>query len=402
MIQLHPTLKSLVEYVSNCIRKNINGHAASAFNYSASGITSQRAAVLAVTQELSLTSPKVPALWLGSNDFQRSQVEQWLGMAFNDSGNKDILSPNGVQLIDSALSQSNFLVPGTVAPTLADLAIYWKLIPFFNSTPFTVASNILNLGRWFDQMQHTYRAPLQTQIIKLTFANEGNSSAPADEGKTIANDAKKKNTADDSKNSNKVSKKDKKEKKKKAKKNKPAKNAPAVDENVPGFGKMDIRVGVITKAWHHEASEKLWCEEIDVGEEAPRQIASGLRAFFDESAMVGRRCLVVCNLKARKMAGFKSHGMVLCASSKTEDGEKSKVEFVTPPVNAKPGTRVLWGEKEYPALSPNVVAKKKVWEKEVMNFLTTNANKEACFQNEPWKVNGEVCTVETLTGATIS
>ena len=39
-------------------------------------------------------------------------------------------------------------------------------------------------------------------------------------------------------------------------------------------------VGRIVKAWPHPESEKLWCEEIDVGEEAPRQIASGLRQFY--------------------------------------------------------------------------------------------------------------------------
>jgi hypothetical protein len=41
-------------------------------------------------------------------------------------------------------------------------------------------------------------------------------------------------------------------------------------------------VGVLTKTWHHPESEKLWCEEIDLGEAAVRQVCSGLRAFYTE------------------------------------------------------------------------------------------------------------------------
>ena len=66
---------------------------------------------------------------------------------------------------------------------------------------------------------------------------------------------------------------------------------------------MDVRVGVITKAWHHEDSEKLFCEEIDVGESEPRLIASGLRPFFKTEDLENRKVLVLCNLKQRKLAG---------------------------------------------------------------------------------------------------
>ena len=75
---------------------------------------------------------------------------------------------------------------------------------------------------------------------------------------------------------------------------------------------VDIRVGVIERAWEHPDSDRLWCEEIEVGDEAgPREIASGLRGHFSLEEMTGRRCLVVCNLKPAKLRGFKSNGMVL-------------------------------------------------------------------------------------------
>ena len=75
-----------------------------------------------------------------------------------------------------------------------------------------------------------------------------------------------------------------------------------------------------------------------MGEAEPREIASGLRAHYATAeAMTGRKVLVVCNLKAAKLAGFASNGMVLCASS--EGGET--VAFVEPPEDAELGARVL-------------------------------------------------------------
>lgn len=102
--------------------------------------------------------------------------------------------------------------------------------------------------------------------------------------------------------------------------------------------KLDIRVGVITKAWLHEEADKLFCEEIDIGEEeGPRKIASGLRAHYNLEDLEGQRVLVLSNLKTRNLVGFPSHGMVLCAAR--EDG--SKVEFIEPPADAKIGERVM-------------------------------------------------------------
>ena len=52
--------------------------------------------------------------------------------------------------------------------------------------------------------------------------------------------------------------------------------------------------------WAHPEADKLYCEEIDCGEEGgPRQIASGLRMHYSEEEMLGKRVLVVANLKVR-------------------------------------------------------------------------------------------------------
>ena len=55
--------------------------------------------------------------------------------------------------------------------------------------------------------------------------------------------------------------------------------------------------------------------------------------------MLGARVIVICNLPPRKLVGFKSHGMVLCAVQELEEG-KEVVEFLKPPEKALPGDRI--------------------------------------------------------------
>jgi methionine--tRNA ligase beta chain len=101
---------------------------------------------------------------------------------------------------------------------------------------------------------------------------------------------------------------------------------------------MYIRVGKITKVWKHPESEKLYCEEIDIGNGETRKIASGLQAFVPLEVMQDAMVVVLCNLKAKKLAGYESHGMVLCGE--TED--KSIVELISPPAGSEPGDEVFF------------------------------------------------------------
>ena len=105
-------------------------------------------------------------------------------------------------------------------------------------------------------------------------------------------------------------KKEKKEKKKQAKV--PAKVAtPPAD--LPEICKLEFKVGLITKVWVHPDADKLYCEEIDVGEEGgPRQIASGLRPHYSEDEMLGKRVLVVANLKVSMRYEVFIVSMCLC------------------------------------------------------------------------------------------
>ncbi|CAJ1955125.1 unnamed protein product [Cylindrotheca closterium] len=131
---------------------------------------------------------------------------------------------------------------------------------------------------------------------------------------------------------------------------------------------LDIRVGKILKVWPHPDAEKLFCEEIDVGEEKPRQIASGLRPFYKDEELLNRRVVVLCNLKSRKLVGFPSHGMVLCASN----ADHTNVETMEPPANAKIGERLEFEGISGDPEPENKVAKKKIFES-VAPDLKTNS-----------------------------
>lgn len=171
----------------------------------------------------------------------------------------------------------------------------------------------------------------------------------------------------------------------------------AENNNQPEFTKMDIRVGQITKVWHHPEADKLFCEEINVGEDAPKEIASGLRQHYTLEQMQDRKVLVVCNLKASKIVGFVSNGMVLAAK-----GTDSKVELIEPPQDAAIGERVFipnltGGEPS----SSAQVKKRKIWEK-VAKLLKTNDEGIATWDNQPIHTQAGVCKAASLVGAPIS
>ena len=168
-------------------------------------------------------------------------------------------------------------------------------------------------------------------------------------------------------------------------------------DDQPEFTKLEIRVGQIVKAWYHEDADKLFCEEIDVGEKEPRQIASGLRQHYSLEDFQAKKVLVVCNLKSSKIVGFNSNGMVLAA--KSEDG--SKVELVTPPEGAKVGERVFIEGLEGAPFSAAQVKKKKTMET-VAAKLRTGEGGVAMWDGKVMMTSAGQCAATTLVGASIS
>lgn len=82
------------------------------------------------------------------------------------------------------------------------------------------------------------------------------------------------------------------------------------------FMKMQFQVGEIIACEEVKKSKKLLCSQVRVGSEV-KQIVSGIKAYYSAEEMVGKKVMVLVNLKPAKLAGVLSEGMLLCA----EDAE---------------------------------------------------------------------------------
>ncbi len=105
----------------------------------------------------------------------------------------------------------------------------------------------------------------------------------------------------------------KKEKKAPAPKEAPAETGPKAPIEFADFQKLDLRIGTILAAEQHPNADKLLRFDVDLGEEKPRQIVSGIAAHFKPEDLVGRKVVVVANLPPRKLRGLESQGMILTA-----------------------------------------------------------------------------------------
>ncbi|MEO8574826.1 MAG: methionine--tRNA ligase [Pyrinomonadaceae bacterium] len=88
---------------------------------------------------------------------------------------------------------------------------------------------------------------------------------------------------------------------------------------IDDFLKVELRVGEIKVAERVPKADKLLRLEVDLGEAQPRQILAGLAEYYEPEKLIGRKVVVVANLKPRKMRGLESQGMICAASLSEED-----------------------------------------------------------------------------------
>ena len=86
------------------------------------------------------------------------------------------------------------------------------------------------------------------------------------------------------------------------------------------FAKLQFQVGEIISCEEVKKSKKLLCSQVKIGSQV-RQILSGIKAWYTPEEMVGKKVMIVTNLKPAKLAGMISEGMILCA----EDAEGNVV-----------------------------------------------------------------------------
>jgi methionyl-tRNA synthetase len=81
------------------------------------------------------------------------------------------------------------------------------------------------------------------------------------------------------------------------------------------FAKLEITIGKILSVEVVPDADKLLKLSVDVGEEEPRQIISGIREYYeDPEELIGKKCPFLTNLEPRVIRGFESQGMILAAS----------------------------------------------------------------------------------------
>ena len=125
----------------------------------------------------------------------------------------------------------------------------------------------------------------------------------------------------------------------------PVVEEPEVDENVidiepkaeitfDDFGKMQFQVGEIIACEEVPKSKKLLCSQVKIGSQV-KQIVSGIKAYYKPEEMVGKKVMVLVNLKPAKLAGVLSEGMLLCA----EDAE-GNLALMTPEKDMPAGAEI--------------------------------------------------------------
>lgn len=321
--------------------------------------------------------------------------------------------PDSLPEINDVLRQSTYML-NSQEPTEIDSVVYGRVEPLVRKFSDDDAVANRHIVRWADLIQNKLNVDNKIafnldlaaprEIKKKEVKETKETKEPKESKKEAKKDAKKpKEEAKEAKPeaakevSAEDAKKAKKEKKEKAK----AKKEPAAARPItPGM--IDLRVGFIQKAVKHPDADSLYVSTIDVGEEEPRTICSGLVNYVPIEDMQQRYIVVVANLKPVKMRGISSNGMVLCASNK-DDGI---VEFVNPPADSKPGDKLFfetYDEEPEAQLNP----KKKIFET-IQPSFSTNENLEVIFKKEGEAdrklVNkkGEALKCSTLVGANVS
>jgi methionyl-tRNA synthetase len=105
--------------------------------------------------------------------------------------------------------------------------------------------------------------------------------------------------------------------------------------NIDQFHEIEMKIGKILSAEKIPESEKLLKLSVDMAEETPRQIVSGISKYFpDEQTLVGKHVGFVSNLEPRMLVGLESQGMILAVH------EGDAFALMEVPNTIPPGTRI--------------------------------------------------------------
>jgi tyrosyl-tRNA synthetase len=178
-----------------------------------------------------------------------------------------------------------------------------------------------------------------------------------------------------------------------------------IDDKVPvknDFSRFDVRVGQIVEVSRHPDADKLFVEKIDLGESTgPRTILSGLVPYMTAEELLGKKVLILANLKSAAMRGIISQGMVLCADVTKEDGTKI-IELLEPAEESKAGDQVtVAGLEGKPDEQLDCKKKDTAAFAAILAELKTSSTGIAEYRGTPLMTVHGPCRARTLTNAMI-
>lgn len=241
---------------------------------------------------------------LGNNTLEQVQVNQWITFSF------DIQNIESMTILDNFLYVKSFLVGNRLS--LADYFVYLSISDYLQQNTSNIS--FLSINRWYSHIQSLIQNTDINKVTLPTISKPTIYSTPIEFPNfevinTISNSI-----------TNPVESSNQKEV--------PAIILPSQDKQPVAATtekdidtnqsldptKLDIRCGLVIKCWNHPDSDKLLCEEVDLGVAdggGIRTIASGIRQYYTAEQLQGRKVLVLANLKERSMAGFKSQVSIL-------------------------------------------------------------------------------------------
>jgi len=155
---------------------------------------------------------------------------------------------------------------------------------------------------------------------------------------------------------------------------------------------ISLKTAKILKVEKHPEADKLYIETLDDGSDNERIILSGLVPYLTPEQLLGKTVVIADNLKPRKMRGIESHGMLLAADYKDENG-KECVEVLDCSW-AKPGTQIL--------LEGTSSINEKPEEIDAENFFAVDIlvkNNTVCIGDKALMVEGQpIKTIFTVNG----
>ena len=101
------------------------------------------------------------------------------------------------------------------------------------------------------------------------------------------------------------------------------------------FSKLDMRVAEIQTVENIEGADKLYKLEVSIGEEL-RTICAGIKEYYSHDELLGKKIIVLTNLKPRKLRGIESEGMLLAAGN----SDHTKISLITPDQEIEVGSKV--------------------------------------------------------------